>query len=219
MADLDPINRWLSRQNRLRVEAELVRDLALQVSGLLSNKVGGPSVFPSMPPELAKLSYNNSFTWTNSEGEDRYRRGLYTFFKRTIPHPTLITFDCPDANQTCVNRNVSNTPIQALALLNNESFVEASLALAKKIATEASSDKQRLEKAFEICLTRGASSDELGKLTRLLERSRAFYKNEAEAAKSVVGDKGSSTLENYELAAWTATLRVLINLDEFITRE
>jgi hypothetical protein len=118
-----------------------------------------------------------------------------------------------------VNRNVSNTPIQALALLNNESFVEASLALAKKIATEASSDKQRLEKAFEICLTRGASSDELGKLTRLLERSRAYYKNEAEAAKSVVGDKGSSTLENYELAAWTATLRVLINLDEFITRE
>ena len=219
MADLDPINRWLTRQNRLRVEAELVRDLALQVAGLLSNKVGGPSVFPPMPPELAKLSYNNSFTWTNSEGEDRYRRGLYTFFKRTIPHPTLITFDCPDANQTCVNRNTSNTPIQALALLNNESFVEASLALAKKVVTEASSDKQRLEKAFEICLTRGASSDELGKLTRLLERSRAYYLNEPEAAKSVAGDKGSSTLENSELAAWTATLRVLINLDEFITRE
>jgi len=208
----------------LRVEAELVRDLALQVSGLLSNKVGGPSVFPSMPPELAKLSYNNSFTWTNSEGEDRYRRGLYTFFKRTIPHPTLITFDCPDANQTCVNRNVSNTPIQALALLNNDSFVEASLALAKKIVTEAGSDKQKLEKAFEICLTRGASDDELAKLTRLLQRSRAYYLNEPEAAKSVVGDKGSpakeaSTIENSELAAWTATLRVLINLDEFITRE
>ncbi|MCE3018611.1 MAG: PSD1 and planctomycete cytochrome C domain-containing protein [Pirellula sp.] len=224
MVDLDPVNRWLSRQNRLRVEAELVRDLALQVSGLLSNKVGGPSVFPSMPPELAKLSYNNSFTWTNSEGEDRYRRGLYTFFKRTIPHPTLITFDCPDANQTCVNRNVSNTPIQALALLNNDSFVEASLALAKKIVTEAGSDKQKLEKAFEICLTRGASDDELAKLTRLLQRSRAYYLNEPEAAKSVVGDKGSpakeaSTIENSELAAWTATLRVLINLDEFITRE
>jgi hypothetical protein len=224
LVDVDPLNRWLARQNRLRVEAELVRDLALQVSGLLSIKIGGPSVFPPMPPELAKLSYNNSFSWSNSEGEDRYRRGLYTFFKRTIPHPTLMTFDCPDANQTCVNRNVSNTPIQALALLNNESFVEATQALANKIVAEPGTDRQRLENAFAICLTRKASEEELEKLARLLDRSRTYYKNAPESAKLVVGDKGSSTngsstLENSELGAWIATLRVLINLDEFITRE
>jgi hypothetical protein len=112
------------------VEGEVVRDLYLAASGLLSEKLGGPSVYPPMPPDVAALSYANNFTWKTSEGADRYRRGMYTFFKRTAPHPELMTFDCPDANLTNVRRTVSNTPLQALTTLNAEAFTEAAQALA-----------------------------------------------------------------------------------------
>ncbi len=219
----DPLNQWLSRQNRIRVEAELVRDLSLQVAGLLSPKIGGPSVFPPMPPELAKLSYANNFSWTDSKGEDRYRRGLYTFFKRTIPHPTLITFDCPDANLTCVNRSVSNTPLQALALLNNESFVEASQALAKKLlAGSVQSDEARIDLAFRTCLMRSPTLDEQEHLESLLGHARQYYResnDHMEEAEAIAADFNAPGVSSIETAAWIATVRVLINLDEFITRE
>ncbi|MDZ4852772.1 MAG: DUF1549 and DUF1553 domain-containing protein, partial [Pirellulaceae bacterium] len=217
----DPLNRWLSRQNRLRVEGELVRDLALQVSGLLSEKIGGPSVFPPMPPELAKLSYANNFSWADSKGEDRYRRGMYTFFKRTIPHPTLMTFDCPDANLTCVNRSVSNTPLQALTLLNNESFFEASQALAKNLLKENDDDDDRLRigHAIQICLTRQADDEELDRLQNLLDHAKQYYRDQKDEAEAIVGDHSIPGKSNSDVAAWIATVRVLINLDEFITRE
>ena len=128
----DPLNDTFHRQNRYRVEAEIVRDLALSVAGLLSDKLGGPSVFPPMPADIAELSYANNFKWNESQGEDRYRRGMYTFFKRTAPHPNLMTFDCPDANTTCVERRTSNTPLQALTTLNNETFIEAAQAMARR---------------------------------------------------------------------------------------
>ena len=104
MLEIDPENRLLYRQNRLRMEAEIIRDMYLAVGGLLSPKVGGPSVFPPLPEGVAKLSYASNFSWNTSEGQDRYRRGMYTFFKRTAPHPNLTTFDCPDANTTSVHR-------------------------------------------------------------------------------------------------------------------
>jgi hypothetical protein len=220
MVDRDALNQWLSRQNRLRVEAELVRDLALQVSGLLSPKTGGPSVFPPMPPELAKLSYANNFSWTDSKGEDRYRRGMYTFFKRTLPHPTLMTFDCPDANLTCVNRGVSNTPLQALALLNNESFLEASQALAKGLLVKKyADDAARLSRAIRTCLTREPQEEELERLESLLDHARDYYRDNPEEVEAFVGEHTVPSVSNAEVASWIATVRVLINLDEFITRE
>jgi hypothetical protein len=220
LQEADPLNQWLARQNRLRVEGELVRDLGLQVAGLLSPRIGGPSVFPPMPPELAKLSYANNFSWNESKGEDRYRRGMYTFFKRTIPHPTLMTFDCPDANLTCVNRSVSNTPLQALTLLNNESFLEASQALAKRIWKDRRLDDQaRLSLAIQTCLTRAPNQEELERLQNLLEHAREFYRDHPDEAAAMVGEHTVAGLPNAELAAWIAAVRVLINLDEFITRE
>jgi hypothetical protein len=115
----------------LRVEAEIVRDLYLAASGLLARKIGGPSVYPPLPPEVAAISYANNFKWKASVGEDLYRRGLYTFFKRTAPYPDLMVFDCPDANVTAIRRSASNTPLQALTTLNGETFIEAARALAR----------------------------------------------------------------------------------------
>jgi len=218
--ELDPQNTLLYRQNRLRVEGEVVRDLALGASGLLATKIGGPSVFPPMPADLAKLSYANSFSWTDSVGENRYRRGMYTFFKRTIPHPTLMTFDCPDANVSCINRTVSNTPLQALTLLNNETFAETAQAMAKRLVSQSGpSDEERLADCIRTCLVRPAKSDEIDRLSNLLDKAREHYKNDPEGAEKLIGRHTVAAVPNRETAAWTATLRVLLNLDEFITRE
>ena len=198
----DALNTSLWRQNRLRVEGEIVRDLHLAASGLLSEKIGGPSVFPPMPPDIADLSYANNFKWTNSKGEDRYRRGLYTFFKRTAPHPDLTTFDCPDANITNIKRTVSNTPLQALTTLNAESFAEAARALAQRVLKEKhADDRARLTRAFRLCLCRAPTDKELSALVQLLEDSRKFY--------------GKAKEED----AWMATTRIILNTDELITRD
>lgn len=218
--DVDPQNTLLARQNRLRVEAEIVRDLSLDVAGLLSKKVGGPSVFPALPAGITDLSYAGNFKWTNSTGEDRNRRGMYTFFKRTAPHPNLTTFDCPDANLTCVERRASNTPLQALITLNNETFVEASQAFAKRLLTQpAQDDVARLTQAFRLCLARAPSDRELHQLTDLLTVNREFYRAHQDDAKKLVGSSTISGSSPDESAAWIATARILLNLDEFITRE
>ncbi|MEM7015269.1 MAG: DUF1553 domain-containing protein, partial [Verrucomicrobiota bacterium] len=190
LLETDPTNRLLARQNRFRVQAEIVRDLCLSVSGLLSDKVGGPSVFPPLPPDVALLSYNNNFKWTTSPGEDRYRRGMYTFFKRTSPHPNLIAFDCPDSNTTNVMRRTSNTPIQALTTLNNEVFVEASQAFAKRIlALETADDADRMNQALRLCVARQPSGAETESFVSLLEKSRAFYAENTESAQQLRGDQ------------------------------
>ncbi len=242
IVDVDPLNVLLARQNRLRVEAEIVRDLTLEVAGLLVPTVGGPSVFPPMPPDLATLSYNNNFTWKESTGPDRHRRGMYTFFKRTIPHPTLMTFDCPDANLTCVLRSVSNTPLQALTVLNETAFVEAAQALARRILAaadpdwgghrSAAVDRGRLAWAIELCLCRPARDAEVARLADLLAAARAHYGADPAAAAALAGAaapaaapatssdaSGAPATDTAETAAWVATVRVLLNLDEFITRE
>jgi hypothetical protein len=250
LVDVDPLNVLLARQNRLRVEAEIVRDLALEVAGLLVPTVGGPSVFPPMPPDLAALSYANNFSWQESTGPDRHRRGMYTFFKRTIPHPTLMTFDCPDANLTCVLRSVSNTPLQALTVLNETAFVEAARALALRLLASPAPDavdidRARLARAIELCLCRPARDAELDRLAGLLAEARSHYVADPAAAAALVGDAATPqagaaapagspatsadtpaaaapatrTAGTAETAAWMATVRVLLNLDEFITRE
>lgn len=213
LVSVDPDNFLLYRQNRFRVEAEIIRDLALHASGSLSTKVGGPSVFPPLPNGVASLSYANNFRWNTSKGEDGLRRGLYTFFKRTSPHPNLITFDCPDSNVTCVQRRRSNTPLAALVTLNNTTFVEAAKKFAQRLQKEMpdKDDKARLQRAFHLTTARPPEQAETEALLGLLTESKAYYSKNPEEAKTFAGDP--------ETAALAATTRVLLNLDEFLTRE
>lgn len=221
LLDSDPQNQLLARQNRLRVEGEIVRDLSLDAAGLLARKIGGPSVFPALPPGIAELSYAGNFKWKGSEGSDRYRRGMYTFFKRTSPHPNLITFDCPDANLVCVDRNKSNTPLQALVALNNESFSDAARGLANRILgmPVSKDDSDLLAYGFRLCVSRTPAAHELRELADLLSMTKQWYLDHPEEAKKLIGGYRFSHAKQNENAAWIATARVLINLDEFITRE
>ena len=220
MLEIDPENRLLYRQNRLRMEAEIIRDMYLAVGGLLSPKVGGPSVFPPLPEGVAKLSYANNFTWKTSGGQDRYRRGMYTFFKRTAPHPNLTTFDCPDANTTNVQRTTSNTPLGALATLNNEVFVEAAQGLALRVLTTLDgSAAERLKYAMRICLVRPATDQEVQLLLGLLEEARAWYADRPDEAKAMIGNYQPDGVSATEAAAWVVVVRTILNQDEFITRD
>jgi mono/diheme cytochrome c family protein len=226
LIDIDPKNRLLARQNRFRVEGEIVRDISLAAAGLLSAKVGGPSVFPPIPPGVADVNYNSAFKWTLSPGEDKYRRGMYTYFKRTAPHPNLMTFDCPDSNVTTVQRGRSNTPLAALVTLNNEAFTEAAQSLSNRVWSEMQqgtigdrdADAARLSHAFRLCVAREPEKAEIERLTALLETSRQWYRKNPEAAKQFAGTNPPKDLPIEEAAAWTATVRVLLNLDEFLTR-
>jgi mono/diheme cytochrome c family protein len=220
LVEVDPLNDTFHRQNRHRVEAETVRDLTLAVAGLLSDKIGGPSVFPPMPEDIAALSYANNFKWSTSVGEDRYRRGMYTFFKRTAPFPDLTTFDCPDANTTCIERRASNTPLQALTTLNNDAFAEASRALARRaLAAPAADDATRLATALRWCVARQPSPQEVAAFGELLAESRGWYAERGEDAVAAVGDYKIESIAPAENAAWIATVRMMLNLDEFLTRE
>jgi hypothetical protein len=229
----DPYNVWLARQNRLRFEAEIVRDVALSASGLLNPAIGGKSVRPPQPPEIAALSYAGSVKWVESTGADRYRRGLYTWFQRTSPYPSLMTFDAPDSNLSCTRRERSNTPLQALTLLNDVVFVECAQVLGRRIAQEpivavVAADgtgggdhaivDARLRFATKLCLNRDATDTELGRLRRLYDVARAEFNKDEEAAKKVAGDRVPEKIVPAEAAAWTIVARTLMNLDEFITR-
>ncbi len=199
---VDPNNKLLARQNRLRLDAEVVRDVSLSVSGLLSPKIGGPSVFPPIPDGVMSLGQVKR-EWKVSAGEDRYRRGLYTFFFRATPPPALNVFDAPDAFSTCTRRIRSNTPLQALTLLNDAGFYEFAQSLAARVLHERlKSDAERIEYAFRTCLSRVPNATEKQRLTELL-------------AQQIAAEPG----EQKQLAAWTTVARVLLNLDETITRE
>jgi hypothetical protein len=216
---LDPRNRLLARQGRLRLESELVRDSALAASGLLNRTIGGPSVFPPQP----KGVYN--FTqvprdWKPSEGADRYRRGMYTYFWRSAPHPGLIVFDAPDAGTTCTRRNRSNTPLQALTLLNDQAHVEFAQGLARRIVAESStSDEARLVHGFRLCVSRQPTLREKQLLTQLLEQQRQSFRTGSADAAALVPADLPRDLGPLQFAPWVMVSRVLLNLDEFITRE
>ncbi len=221
LASRDPNNKLLHRQNRFRVHAEVIRDLSLAVSGRLARKIGGPSVFPPMPPDVADISYANNFSWDASEGADRYRRGMYTFFKRTAPHPNLMTFDCPDSVKTVVQRKTSNTPLQALTAMNNRVFVEAARALAGRVLRDRpdADDRRRVGYAFRRCLARPPEAAEAQTLLGLLQESRAWYERHPDAAEKLIQDDKPDGVAAEEAAAWVATARTLLNTDEFVTRE
>ena len=212
----DPDNRLLHRQNRFRVEAEIIRDLHLHASGLLVNRIGGPSVFPPLAKGIAKQSYANSFKWTTSKGGDRYRRGVYTFFKRTAPDPNLIMFDCPDSNLSRSGRGLSNTPIQALTTLHNEVFVEAAGEMARRLQRGghlATGDWPG--RLYELCLSRRPSAAETEVLRGLYRDSFAWYRDNPIDARFFARTDESEV----QMAALIATARIVMNLDEFVTRE
>ena len=220
LRQIDPTNRLLARQNRLRVEAEIVRDLHLSIGGLLSPKIGGPSVFPQLPPGVAELSYANNFKWTTSPGDDGYRRGMYTFFKRTAPHPTLISFDCPDSNTTRLQRDASNTPLQALVTLNNDVFAEAAQATARRVLHHVQGDDlERLTFAMRLCIARKPDRSEVTPFVELFNAARRYYESHPENAAQLTTRHRATQWSQAENAAWVATVRMVMNLDEFIVRD
>jgi len=217
LAETDPLNKLLARQSRIRVEAEIVRDLALAVSGLLDDRIGGRSVFPPQPEGVYAFT-QRSAAWPTSQGPDRYRRGLYTFFMRSAPYPMLGTFDAPDFNTVCTRRATSNTPLQSLAVANDQAMVELAQAFARRLLAAADNDPQRLEQAFRICFSRSPTDFERQRLMDYLDQQREQFAADPESATRVAGaSEPSPSLHN--LAAWTSVARVLINLDEFITRQ
>jgi mono/diheme cytochrome c family protein len=221
----DPANRLLARASRFRIEAELIRDVALSAAGLLSAKVGGPSVFPPIPDGVLSLSFGSGGyqKWETSSGEDRYRRGLYTFWKRTTPYPSLSVFDAPNADCACVRRVKSNTPLQALTTLNDTVFHEAAQALALRVYRHGGPDTQsRATFAFRLCTGRHPEAGELQRLTQFVEAQQRALENETAAAVRVASPNPTNPpphVNLHNVAAWTLAARVLLNLDETLTRE
>lgn len=201
----DPRNRLLSRGARFRLSAEMVRDQALVASGLLTRKVGGPSVMPPQPPGVWKSTYSGD-KWKNATGPDRYRRGVYTYLKRTSPHPAMTTFDAGSGEVCQIRRVRTNTPLQALVTLNDVAFVEAAGALAQRMTD--------IAHGFRLVLIRPPSTKELARLEELLTSMKAHYENDPVAAKELLAAAGLKDGN----AAMIAVANVLLNLDETLTK-
>ncbi|HVR72812.1 MAG TPA: DUF1549 and DUF1553 domain-containing protein, partial [Planctomycetota bacterium] len=219
----DPYNRLLARSARLRLESEAVRDVVLEASGLLSRKIGGQSVYPPIPDGVLNLGYGAPMPWPTSTGEDRYRRGLYTFWKRTVPYPGLLIFDSPNADFSCVRRLRSNTPLQALTTLNDAAFHEAAQAMALRVWREGGTeDRSRAIHAFRLATGRIPKEAELAPVLDLVKGEESYFENRTAAAVKVASPDPASPppdVNLHKVAAWTLTCRVILNLDETITRE
>jgi hypothetical protein len=211
----DPLNRLLARGPRVRLEAELLRDSTLTASGMLSRKVGGPSVFPPQPPGVTTEGAYGVLAWNVSPGEDRYRRGLYTFAKRTAPYAMFTTFDAPSGEACLARREVSNTPLQALALLNDTVMVEAAQALGKLVAARPGTAEQKAAYLFRRCATRPPTKDELTLLTDFYAAQKRRFESKELDATPVAGPGAG---DGYDRAAWAALARTVLNLDEVITK-
>ncbi len=217
----DPLNVLLARQSRLRLEAETDPRRALAASGLLNRTVGGPSIRPPQPPGISELTYANSAKWVETTGPERYKRGLYIWFQRTSPYPMLITFDAPDSNVCAVRRERSNTPLQALTLLNDAVFVEAAQALGKRVLVESkdATDAERITRTFRLCLGRAPLPAESERLAKLFGHFRTLTAADPDGAAKLLGAHKPAGVPAPEAAAWVALARTLMNLDEFVTRE
>lgn len=220
LMERDRFNRLLARGPRFRLEAEMLRDQALAVSGLLSRKMYGPSVMPPQPDGIWRSTYNLD-KWKTSSGEDKYRRGLYTFIKRTSPYPSMITFDGPSREICTIRRINTNTPLQALVLLNDPVYVEAAQALARRMARQGDSIEERLAVGFQAALIRPPQPRELDALRKLYEQRLKFYQHDPAAAEQMaIQPQGPADtgFDLSELAALTAVSNVILNLDELVTR-
>ena len=222
LVELDPQNRLFARQSRWRLEAEFLRDNALTVSGLLVERIGGPSVKPYQPEGYWEFLNFPKRTWQNSTGADQYRRGLYTHWQRTFLHPALLAFDAPSREECTASRASSNTPKSALALLNSPTFVEAARVFAERILREGGTrDRSRITWSWQTALCRSPDEREIEALSGLLATNRNQYRTALTAAAGLL-DVGQfplgAQIENDELAAWTAVARAILNLHEFTTR-
>lgn len=202
LIERDPYNRLLARGPRNRLDAELVRDVALSASGLLNPKIGGPSVFPYQPDGIWQIPYNDD-KWVISAGEDRFRRGVYTFWRRTSPYPSFTTFDAPSREVCTVRRVRTNTPLQALTTLNDPDFFEAANALARRIVTDVSDTRNRAIYGFRRVASRRPTENEIDEIIGLYNKELARFRN----------------LPEPELPAWTVVSNVLLNLDETLSKE
>lgn len=217
---IDPNNRLLWHGPRFRMEAEMIRDVSLAASGLLSSKMYGPSVMPPQPDGLWKSAYSGE-KWIAAKGEDRYRRGLYTFVKRTSPYPAMTTFDAPSREICTVRRVNTNTPLQALVTLNDAAFVEMAQALARKMYGSGATIEERIAHGLKRALVRDAKPEEVAILKELFEARLKHYEATPDEAKKLATDPLGPLPEGMsvgELAALTAVANVILNLDEFLTR-
>jgi hypothetical protein len=231
LLDKDPYNRLLARGPRFRVDAEIVRDIALSASGLLNPALGGPSAFPPAPAFLfvPPASYSPKI-WREDKGPERYSRAIYTFRYRSVPYPMLQTFDAPNGDSSCVRRARSNTPLQALTMLNEPLFMDCARALAAKTLREGGdTNQQRLAFVFRRCLGRTPTDSETARFLGFLDKQEGRLRDGWLSAPDLAGLRGKDATEirslvpkgvtPTELAAWTAVSRVLLNLDETITAE
>ena len=218
----DPDNRLLSRGPRLRLTAEMVRDQSLAASGLLSAKMFGPSVRPTRPSAGLSAAFGSALDWTTSAGEDRYRRGLYTEWRRTSPYPSMATFDAPSREVCSVRRNRTNTPLQALVTMNDPVYVEAAQALARRMAKDGgATDADKARHGFRLVLARPPSDNELAKLVKLhADSASEFAKDKAKATALATDPLGPlpAGMDATDLAAWTTVANVLLNLDETLMK-
>jgi hypothetical protein len=225
IATRDPENTLLSRMSRVRLPAELVRDAALSAAGLLDARIGGPSVRPAQPKGVAELSYAGSVKWVESNGMDRYRRGLYIHFQRTTPYPQLMNFDAPNANLACTRREHTDTPLQALNLLNDPVFFEAAQGLAFRVSAtglmacpNCRDFHDRLAYAFQLTLGRPPSTAEAERMGKYFDDSLRSLDADPQTMAALFPNRIEGVPQR-EAAAWVELSRVLLNLDEFITRE
>ncbi len=218
----DPQNRLFSRGPRFRLDAEMVRDQALSLAGLLSGKVGGPSVYPPQPPGMWQAAFNGERTWTTSTGEDRYRRGLYTFWRRTVPYPSMATFDAPSRETCSIRRVRTNTPLQALVTMNDPVYVEAAQALARRIVREGGSNiKDQARYALRLCLCRPPSAAQVRHVMDLYQREEQHYRQNEKASLEIATDPLGplpAGADAAKLAAWTVVANMLLNMDAVLTK-
>jgi hypothetical protein len=211
----DPDNRLLARGPRFRLPAEIIRDQALEVSGLLVPKIGGPSVKPYQPPGLWEaVSYNGEATYQADSGEATHRRGLYTFWKRQAPPPDMLTFDGPTREVCTVRRPRTNTPLQALLLLNDVNYLETARALAERMMHDSA---DHLVYGFQLATCRAPKAAEAAELNKYFQQQLAVFRKNPDAARKLLKESradGETKADPSELAAWTMTASLLLNLDE-----
>jgi hypothetical protein len=222
MAEKDPQNRLLARGPRFRLEAEMVRDQALALSGLLSRKMHGPSVYPPQPDGLWQAAFNGERTWSTSPGQDRHRRGLYTFWRRTVPYPSMAAFDAP-SRETCTIRRIrTNTPLQAFVTLNDPVYVECAQSLARRILTEGgATNEERARFALTLCLAHPPREEHLKQVLALVQSETEHYRKQQKDAEKLATDPLGPLpqgMDAAEAAAWTVVANVLLNLDGVLTK-
>lgn len=221
----DPVNAFLSRGPRFRMRAEVIRDQALAVSGLLSAKQFGPPVYPPNPVKSVRSAFAGDTVWVESQGEDRYRRAIYTYLKRSSPHPLFDTFDMATREVCNLRRVRTNTPLQSFMTLNDRTFIEAAQSLAARMLLKSDSSTKQIQHGLELALLRPGSPDQISALEQLYSEMRQVYSAAPEDASQMTDamesfgvDEETRRVKSVELAALTVVANVILNLDAFLTK-